>query len=60
MPTYEVTDPNATHQGQKIVVRVRAKTKFVYLRMSANDALELLQAIQRALIVSAKPRNEKR
>lgn len=59
MANFEVTNPSAVRDGEEIVVTAKAQAGFVRLRMSATDALELMQAISRSLVIGKPPEKRK-
>ena len=54
MAVFDVTQPNATREGDEIVLRVKAPGGFVQLRIQPNDVLEMIQQLQRALAMPNK------
>lgn len=59
MSSFEVTNPSAVRDGEEIVVTAKAHAGFVRLRMSATDALELIQSISKSLVIGKPPEKRK-
>jgi len=58
MAVFEVTEPRAVREGEVIVVSAKGPSAVVQFRMSANDALDMMQAIQKALIIGRPPKRD--
>lgn len=59
MANFEVTEPSAARDGEEIVVTAKAQGGFVRLRMTPTDALDLIQAISRSLVIGKPPEKRK-